>query len=77
MIRLYVEENLGFVKIAERMGRSSRTVSLHIHGHNQAIERSGFCPACKRLGSPYFDKLVKKGYLFTTEQPPLKVMNIK
>ena len=76
IIRLYVEENLGFVKIAQRIGRSSRTVSLHVHGHNQAVERSGFCPACKRIGAPYFDKRVSKGYLFTTEQPPLKVVNL-
>lgn len=61
IIRLYVEENLGLVKIAETVGRSSKTCSDHVHKHNVAVERSGFCPACKRFGSPYSREAARKG----------------
>jgi len=53
MVRLYVEEELGFNKIAEIIGRSSRTPLTQIQKHNKAVERSGFCPACRRLKSKY------------------------
>ncbi len=49
IIRLYVEEGLGMNKIAEQIGRSSRTPLKHIHQHNSKIERGGFCPSCRRL----------------------------
>lgn len=51
MIRLYVEENLGYVKIAEKLGRSTRTVHVHVHKHNEAVERNGYCMACRRVKS--------------------------
>jgi len=53
MIRLYIEEGLGSDKIGARLGRSSRTPLLHIKSHNGAVERSGFCPKCRRVKSPY------------------------
>jgi len=40
-------------RISEHMGRSSATVSDHIHRHDEAIERSGFCPACRRVKCEY------------------------
>lgn len=49
MIRIYVEEGLGLNKIAEMLGRSSRTPLVQIQRHNNAVERSGFCPACRRM----------------------------
>lgn len=61
MIRLYVEEDLGTGKIAEKQHRSSRTPSVHIRRHNAAVKRSGFCPSCKRCGSSYAEKIAKKG----------------
>jgi len=61
MIRLYVEENMGMKDIAERLHRSSRTPLEHIHKHNNAVQRSGFCAACKRAGSPYFSKIARRG----------------
>jgi hypothetical protein len=53
IIRLYIEDGLGINKIAEILGRSSRTPLVQIQRHDKAIERSGFCPACRRLKSKY------------------------
>jgi len=61
IIQLYVEENMGLVKIAGTVGRSSKTCSDHVHKHNTAVERSGFCPSCKRFGTPYHSKVASKG----------------
>jgi hypothetical protein len=60
MIRLYVEEELGFNKIAESLGRSSRTPLVQIQRHNKAVERSGFCPACRRARSDYEHKTASR-----------------
>lgn len=57
IIRLYVEEGLGMKAIAEKLGRSSRTPHEHIGSHNRAVERSGFCAACKRVGSQYCNRI--------------------
>ena len=61
IVRLYVEENLGYVQIGEKLGRSSRTPMNHVRFHNRNVQRSGFCPACKRVGSQYYDKTVERG----------------
>lgn len=58
IVRLYAEEGLGMKDIASKLQRSSRTPYEHIHSHNRAVARSGFCPSCKRIGSPYFDKSI-------------------
>lgn len=63
MIRLYVEEGLGFNKIAAILGRSSRTPLVQIQKHNKAVEKSGFCPTCRRVGSKYESKYAEKGVL--------------
>jgi len=52
VVRLYVNEGLSIPKIADRLKRSTRTVQQHIHMHDDAIKRSGFCPACRRARSP-------------------------
>jgi len=61
IIRLYVEENLGMTKIAEQIGRSGKTTMDHVHKHNSSVERSGFCPSCKRTGSPFQKRIARKG----------------
>lgn len=61
IIRLYVEENLGMVRIGEQLERSSRTISDHVHNHNDAVHRSGFCPLCKRADADYYNVMVQKG----------------
>jgi hypothetical protein len=56
IVRLYIEESLSMIQIAERLGRSSRTPHIHIHAHNDAVHRSGLCPSCKRVGGQYYSK---------------------
>ena len=60
MIRLYIDEGLSYEKIAAHYSRSSRTPLLHIQRHNRAVERSGFCSVCKRIGSLYLSDNVEK-----------------
>jgi len=61
IIRLYVEENLGMTKIGEKIGRSGKTTMDHVHKHNSAVVRSGFCPSCKRVDSPFQKRIARKG----------------
>ena len=51
IVTLYIKEGLAMNKIADKTSRSSKTVHKHITEHNQAIERSGFCPTCSRAKS--------------------------
>jgi hypothetical protein len=51
IIRLYVEDGLSINRIAERLSRSTKTVWSHIQAHNSGVERSGFCPSCRRVKS--------------------------
>lgn len=61
MVRLYVEEGLSLERIAERFSRSSRTPLLHVQKHNKAVERSGFCPTCRRVSSRFESEIAQKG----------------
>jgi predicted DNA-binding protein YlxM (UPF0122 family) len=61
MIRLYIEEDLSYEKIAEQLNRSSRTPLLHVKKHNKNIERNGVCPICKKMKSGFEMLLVDKG----------------
>jgi len=63
IIRLYIEENLGMPKVANKVGRSAKTVMDHIHNHNNSVNRSHFCPACKRVGTKYYTRIAKKGVI--------------
>ena len=36
--------------LSKKMGRSTGTISVHVHSHDEAVERSGFCPRCSRVG---------------------------
>lgn len=65
IIRLYVEENFGMTKIGEKIGRSGKTTMDHVHKHNNSIVRSGFCPSCKRAGSPFHKCIARKGQAVT------------
>ncbi|RJS82061.1 hypothetical protein CW709_04095, partial [Candidatus Bathyarchaeota archaeon] len=49
IIRLYLDEGLSMVRVAERLNRSSASIKRQIDLHNRAVERSGFCPACRRV----------------------------
>ena len=61
IIRLRIEEGLGMAKIGERLERSSATPVSHIRKHNRAVERSGFCPACRRVKSKYENEIAVRG----------------
>jgi len=61
IIRIYVEEGLGYAAIAERLHRSSRTPHEHISAHNKAIERSSFCSPCKNAKGQYFNAIASRG----------------
>jgi len=60
MIRLYIEEGLSYEKIAEQLGRSSRTPLMHIQRYNKDVERSSFCPVCNRVKNRFETLLVDK-----------------
>lgn len=61
MIRVYVEDDVGIGKVGERVGRSSKTVHDHIIAHNEALQRSGFCPQCSRVKSSLATIEAKRG----------------
>ncbi len=67
IIRLFLEEGMGYDAIAAKLGRSSRTIWKHIKDHNNYVEKMGLCPACKRVGSPLAIKIARR------EDPPLKL----
>jgi hypothetical protein len=54
IVELYIKEKMGLQQIADKLGRSSRTPWEHINSHNEAVERSGFCPSCKRVSSAFY-----------------------
>lgn len=60
MMRLYIEEGLGLNKIAEMLGRSSRTPLVQIQRHNEVVKRSGFCPGCRRVQSKHENQIARK-----------------
>lgn len=60
IIELYVKGDLGTVKIAERLKRSSRTIGLHIDDHNRALRSLGNCPRCKRANSAYAQQIAER-----------------
>lgn len=48
LIEMYASGK-SMMEIAEVTKRSSGTVGSHIHKHDDAVERSGFCPRCRRI----------------------------
>jgi hypothetical protein len=51
IVQARFESHDGMEKLAERIGRSSRTVHKHIIYHNHAIETQGECDKCVRVKS--------------------------
>jgi len=60
IITAYVEEPIGMVKLAGRLGRSPATINHVINQHNSNVEKLGFCPACRRVKGAYAEKHAKK-----------------
>ena len=61
IVRLYVEEGLGMLEISNSLKRSTRTISVHVKRHNESVQRSGFCPECKRAGGPHYNEKASRG----------------
>jgi len=70
IIRLYMEEELSIDKIAKHLNRSSRTPLMQINKHNATVERSGFCPTCRRVRSKYESQLAQRPMTNTTTHAP-------
>jgi len=49
---------LSLTMVSKKIERSSRTVSDHVHKHDEAVERSGLCPVCQRIKCQYADSKV-------------------
>lgn len=60
IIKLYVHEGLSMNRIAEKLGRSSRTPCVVIKKHDAAIGGAGFCPSCRRVKSNLDKSLAKR-----------------
>jgi energy-coupling factor transporter ATP-binding protein EcfA2 len=60
IMSLYAE-GYGYNKIHDKLGRSTKSLHDHIHKHNNAVERSGFCAVCRRAGGEYAGEVVKRG----------------
>jgi hypothetical protein len=52
---------LGYNKIHLQLNRSTKSLSDHIHKHNNSVQRSGFCAVCRRADGKYSGKVVKGG----------------
>ena len=60
IMELYAE-GYGYNKIHEQLHRSTKSLHDHIHKHNDAVNRSGFCAVCRRAGGEYAGQVVKRG----------------
>ena len=48
IVTLY-SEGVSMNKIAEKVERSTKTISDHVHSHDNSVRRSGFCPQCRSV----------------------------
>ena len=48
IISMHLTEKMSMAEKANSLNRSSKTILDHIHSHNSSVERSGFCPVCRR-----------------------------
>jgi hypothetical protein len=60
IMKLYAK-GLSYNKLSEQLNRSTKSLSDHIHKHNSAVKRSGFCPICRRAGGEFSGQVVKRG----------------
>ena len=59
IIELYAS-GLGYNKIHEQLNRPTKSLHDHIHKHNNAVNRSGFCAVCRRAGGEHEKKVVSR-----------------
>lgn len=60
IVSLYVNDGMSMGGVAARLKRSSKTILDHIHDHNKAVERSGFCPVCRRGRSSLESEIARR-----------------
>jgi len=58
IIKARIETGKGMEKLAEDLGRSSKTIFKHINVHNNMIHAVGECDRCLRVGSPFAKQLI-------------------
>jgi len=58
IVQLY-SEGLSMMKVGEKLERSSKTISDHVHAHDNAVRRSGFCPQCRSIEGALGNKLTR------------------
>lgn len=58
IITLY-SDGLSMNKISKQLGRSMKSIKDHIDSHNLSVERSAFCPLCRRVHSELEGKKAK------------------
>ena len=66
IIALYVS-GLGYNKLAEKLGRSTKTPHEHVKRHNNSVNRSGFCALCRRVGGEHVNDVVKRGMVLAKD----------
>lgn len=54
-------QGLSMEKVGKETKRSKATIFKHVHEHDEAIVRSGFCPKCQRAKSIFFIQKALKG----------------
>jgi len=59
IMELYAS-GLGYNKIHEQLNRSTKSLSDHVHKHNDSVNRSGFCAICRRAGGEYENEIVSR-----------------
>jgi hypothetical protein len=63
IIEAYVS-GLSMDKVSKQTRRSAHTISEHIHKHDEAVERSGFCPICQRIKSQFVNAKILRSVEF-------------
>jgi len=59
-------------KVASALNRSTATVTSHLHRDDNAVQRSGFCPLCKRTGGEHkFTKVLRREKMNMYPKPKL------
>ncbi len=59
IITRYMNGGEGMAKLGKTLNRSSKTIQNQLEAHDEAVERSGFCPRCKRSKSEYYSTVIK------------------
>jgi hypothetical protein len=59
---------LSMDKVSKHTRRSAHTISEHVHKHDEAVERSGFCPICQRIKSQHANSKILRTVKISTSK---------